>query len=252
MTVQNVFEIINQMAPFNTQMGFDNAGVLIGSQNKKVKKIGVVLDVTCDAVDYAKEQGMDLIISHHPVIFSGLKSIDGDSVVYRLIQEDIAVISAHTNLDAAENGVNQILAQVLGLTEIESLGLPGEPTPAMGRIGKLSKAMSCEAFAQLINQKLNTRVKFVNTGKEISKVAVCGGAGEDFILPAVQAGADALVTADVKHHNFLLAKSLELSLMDAGHFETEQVIVPTLCKQLEELVDIPVSVIPQTSPVEYV
>lgn len=251
MTVQNVFEIINQIAPFNTQMGFDNAGILIGSQNKKVKKIGVVLDITAEAADYAKEQGIDLIVSHHPVIFSGLKSIDGDSVVYRLIKEDIAVISVHTNLDAAEDGVNQTLAQVLGLAQVEPIGLPDETTPPMGRIGMLSKAMSCEAFAQQVNQKLNTRVKFVNTGKMVSKVAVCGGAGEDFIVPALKVGADALVTADVKHHNFLLAKSLGLALMDAGHFETEQVIVPKFCKQLEELVDVPVVVIPQASPVEY-
>ena len=251
MTVQQVFEIVNQIAPFDTQMGFDNAGMLIGSRNKEVQKIGVVLDVTHEAVDYAKEHGIGLIVSHHPAIFSGLKSIDGDSVVYRLIKEDIGVISAHTNLDAAEKGVNQTLAQVLELEEIEPIGLPGETTPPMGRIGVLENEMSCERFAEFVNQKLNTRVKFVNTGKTLSKVAVCGGAGEDFIVPAIQAGADVLVTADVKHHNFLLAKSLGLSLMDAGHFETEQVVVPALCKQLEEMAEVPVVVIPQASPVEY-
>ncbi len=251
MTVQTVFEILNQIAPFDTQMGFDNAGILIGSKNKEIKKIGVVLDVTHQAIDYAVQQGFNLIISHHPVIFGGLKSIDGDSVVYRLIKEDIAVISAHTNLDAASRGVNQTLAEVLELGNIEPLGLPGEPTPPMGRIGVLPKETTCEEFAERINQKLNTRVKFVNTGKPIAKVAVCGGAGEDFIVPAITAGADALVTADVKHHNFLLAKSLNLALMDAGHFETEQVVVPALCKQLEELVEVPVVVIPQSSPVEY-
>ncbi len=251
MTVQNVFEILNQMAPFETQMGFDNAGVLIGSKNKEVKKIAVVLDVTLEAVGFAVSHGIDLIVSHHPVIFSGLKFIDGDSVVYRLIKEDIAVISAHTNLDAAETGVNQVLAETLDLQTIEPIGLPEESTPPMGRIGKLDKELCCEEFAKLVNQKLHTRVKFVNTQKPIQKVAVCGGAGEDFIVPAVMMGADALVTADVKHHNFLLAKSLGLSLMDAGHFETEQVIVPSLCEQLKEFVEVPVVAIPQTSPVEY-
>ncbi len=252
MTVQTVFEILNQIAPFDTQMGFDNAGVLIGSKKKEVRKIGVVLDVTHEAVEYAAQQGIDLIVSHHPVIFSGLKAIDGDSVIYRLIKENIGVISAHTNLDAAENGVNQILAQTLELTDIQPLGLPAEPTPPMGRMGTLKQPMPCQTFAELVNQKLNTRVKFVNTGKLISNVAVCGGAGEDFIVPALQAGADALVTADVKHHNFLLANSLGLALIDAGHFETEQVVVPALCKQLEGLVDVPVVVIPQVSPVEYI
>lgn len=252
MTVQTVFEILNQIAPFDTQMGFDNAGVLIGSKKKEVRKIGVVLDVTNRAVDYAKAREIDLIVSHHPVIFSGLKSIDSDSVVYRLIKEDIAVISAHTNLDAAENGVNQTLAQTLELCNVEPLGLPGEPTPPMGRIGSLKEEMTCREFAEFVNNKLNTCVKFVNTGKPISGVAVCGGAGEDFIVPAIQAGADALVTADVKHHNLLLANSLGLCLVDAGHFETERVIMPALCKQLGELTGIPVEEIPQDSPVEYV
>ena len=252
MTVQTVFEFLNKIAPFETQMGFDNAGVLIGSKTKEIKKIGVVLDVTPQAVEYAAAHGIDLIVSHHPVIFSGLKSIDANSVVYRLIREDIAVISAHTNLDAAENGVNQVLAQTLGLTNIKPLGLPGEPTPPMGRIGTLPRELTCYELATLVNKTLHTRVKMVNTQKGVKTVAVCGGAGEDFILPAVAAGADVLVTADVKHHNFLLANSLGLCLMDAGHFETEQGIVPSLCKELEQLEDVAIEVIPQSSPVEYV
>ena len=251
MTIQTVFDQINQLAPFQTQMGFDNAGILIGSPQKSVTKIGVVLDVTMEAVEYAASHGIDLIVSHHPVIFTGLKSIDGDSVVYRLIQKNIGVISAHTNLDAAEQGVNQVLAQTLELTQVEPLALPGEVTPPMGRVGTLPKAMDCQTFAQYVNQKLGTRVKFVNTGKPVSKVAVCGGAGEDFILPALAVGADALVTADVKHHNFLLAASLKIALMDAGHFETERVIVPVLQECLAKQLEIPVVEIPQTSPVEY-
>ncbi len=252
MTVQIVFELLNQMAPFDTQMGFDNAGVLIGSKEKEVHKIGVVLDVTPDAVSYAAENGIDLIISHHPVIFSGLKSIDENSVVYGLIQKGICVISAHTNLDAAEQGVNQTLAEVLELKQIQPLGLPGEPTPPMARVGDLQKEMTCEELADWVKEKLHTRVKFVNTKAPVLRVAVCGGAGEDFIEPALKVGAQALITADVKHHNFLLAGALGLSLMDAGHFETEQVVVPALCRQLANKVDVPVVQIPQKSPVEYV
>lgn len=251
MIVQKVFDLLNTLAPFDTQMGFDNAGMLIGSKTKEVHKIGVVLDVTFDAVMYAQEQGIDLIISHHPVIFSGLKSVEEESVVYSLIQKNIAVISAHTNLDAAENGVNQVLAQTLGLQGITPLGLPGESTPPMGRVGVLSTPLSCEEFACLVKEKLATRVKFVNTKNTITKVAVCGGAGEDFILPALKVGAQALVTADVKHHNLLLAQSLGLMVMDAGHFETEQVVVPALAEQLQTKVEVPVVVIPQTAPAEY-
>jgi dinuclear metal center YbgI/SA1388 family protein len=252
MTIQNVYSVIQNIAPFETQMDFDNAGLLIGSPSKEVHHIGVVLDVTLEAVEFAVQQGIDCIISHHPVIFSSLKSVGEDSVVYRLIANGISVISAHTNLDAAVGGVNDALAAALGLEEVTPLGLPYEPTPAMGRMGKLSHPMNADDFARYVCERLGTHVKYSDSQKEVVRtVALCGGAGADFIEPAMAAGADALVTSEVKHHQWLAVQGKELILVDAGHFETEQVIVSPLAETLNQQLVLPVTVIPQKSPVRY-
>lgn len=251
MTVQDVYDVLQGIAPFETQMDFDNAGLLVGSPWQTVTKIGVVLDVTDEAVDFALQEGIDCIVSHHPVIFSGVQSIPANSVLYRLIGAGISVISAHTNLDAAKGGVNDRLADALELEQVCPLGVPGETTPPMARVGVLPKAKTCRELADHINRKLKTRSKYVNTDREITTVALCGGAGADFLHPAVLAGADALITADVKHHLWWEAKKAGLMLVDAGHFETEQVVVEPLCELLQKQLDCPVIVIPQESPVCY-
>ncbi|MBR4868462.1 MAG: Nif3-like dinuclear metal center hexameric protein, partial [Clostridia bacterium] len=234
MIVKDVFQILDQIAPFDTQMGFDNAGLLIGSMEKAIHRIGVVLDVTNDTLEQAIEQGVDCIVSHHPIIFSALQSIEESSVVYRAIANGITVISAHTNLDAARGGVNDVLCARLGLNGVEALAIPGETTPALGRIGFLPESMSAESFAQFLNQQLNTRVKYVSVNTPIHKVAVCGGSGADFMLLARSAGANALVTSEVKHHQFLEAQSLAFMMVDAGHFETENPVVEPLFNYLKQ------------------
>lgn len=251
MTVNHVFEALNTLAPFHTQMGFDNAGILIGSACQKVTKVGVALDVTLDVLNQAIEQGVDCVVSHHPIIFSGLKAIPTESVVYRAIQHSIAVISAHTNLDAAQGGVNDCLAQQLGLCDIEPIGLPDEPTPAMGRVGMLSGPMTADDFAKLVGEQLNTRAKYVSASRMIQKIVVCGGAGADFLEPAMLAKADALVTAEVKHHQFLMAAEADFMLVDAGHFETEQVVLRPLCDYLNRELSCPVALLHQASPTSY-
>ncbi len=252
MTVQNVYDTIQSIAPFESQMGFDNAGLLIGSDFQNVTKVGVVLDVTPAIIDQAINQGVDCIVSHHPIIFSGMHSISAQSSVYRAIRNGIAVISAHTNLDAAIGGVNDILASELKLSNVAPLGLPDEPTPAMGRIGILPKVMTDREFAVFVHERLHTRVKYVPTNKTIERVAVCGGSGADFVDVAMSAGAQALVTAEVKHHVFLAAKEAGFMLVDAGHFETEQPTIVPLCQKLSHMLSVPVVVLEQSSPVLYV
>lgn len=245
----DILNFIDSFAPFNTALPFDNAGLLVGSGEKEIKKIGIVLDVTAEAAEYAAQNGIDLIVSHHPVIFNPLKKLETESVPYFLAKNDIAVISAHTNLDAAKGGVNDALAKALELEDITPLAEGGsDGFPPMGRIGTLKQPISDEKFAKFVAEKLSTKAKAVLGGRRISKVALCGGAGEDFIMPAVYAGADALVTADVKHHNLLLAKSLGLCLIDAGHFETENVVVPILAEKIADFSDTKTVVIPQFPP----
>ena len=249
MKVIDIYNFLDSIAPFNTALPFDNAGLLVGEGQKEVKKIGVILDVTPEAVDFAAQNGIDLIISHHPVIFNPLKRLQTDSVPYLLAKYDIAVISAHTNLDAAKGGVNDALAKALELENIAPLAEnDGGDFPPMGRTGTLKRPMSDRDFAIFVAEKLSTKAKTVLSGKEIAKVALCGGAGEDFITPALKAGADALVTADVKHHNLLLAGSLGLCLIDAGHFETENVVVPILAEKLAAFSATETVISPQSPP----
>lgn len=249
MKVIDIYNFLDSIAPFNTALPFDNAGLLVGEGQKEVKKIGVILDVTPEAVDFAQKHDIDLIVSHHPVIFNPLKRLQTDSVPYLLAKHDIAVISAHTNLDAARGGVNDALAKALELENIAPLAEnDGGDFPPMGRTGTLKRPMSDRDFAIFVAEKLSTKAKTVLSGKEIAKVALCGGAGEDFITPALKAGADALVTADVKHHNLLLAGSLGLCLIDAGHFETENVVVPILAEKLAAFSATETIIIPQSPP----
>ena len=251
MKVSDVINVIQNFAPFESQMGFDNAGLLIGSAHQKVHKIGVVLDVTPEAVEQAVLLGADCIVSHHPIIFSGLKSIPCDSAVYLAVRHGVSVVSAHTNLDAAVGGVNDALASTLGLTEVTALALPNEPTPPLGRMGVLSQPMTDAQFAAFVGNRLNTRVKYVPTPKIIRRVAVCGGAGADFMVPAMVAEADALVTSEIKHHLLWEASHADFMLVDAGHYETEQVVIKPLSELLAQKLSVEVTVLEQSSPVRY-
>lgn len=252
MIVQDVVDLLQQAAPFETQLSFDNAGLLIGSPWQQVAKVGVVLDVTASVLEWAKIEKVDLLVCHHPLIFHGIKQIAADSVVYQAIQQGVAVLAVHTNLDAAAGGVNDALASALELKHVQPLALPEEPAaPPMGRIGCLTQSMAEDAFAAYVKDKLHTHVKYVPVGRPVQRVAVCGGAGEDFILPAVSAGAQALVTAEVKHHNLLTAASLSFMVIDAGHFETEQVVIAPLVQLLQSRLSVSVLAAPQQSPVLY-
>ncbi len=251
MRAKDVYCALQKLAPFETQMDFDNAGMLIGSMDHVITKVGVSLDVTPQVIAEAVSRGVDCIVSHHPIIFSGLKQIGEDSAVYQAIQKGIVVISAHTNLDAAAGGVNDRLAQCLGLEQVQLLPQPNQPTPAMGRIGRLPAPMNTKSFCELINQALHTRVKVSNLNKTILTVAVCGGSGSDFAGAALAAGADALVTSEIKHHQFLESQINGLLLVDAGHFETEYPVIPFLVYHLTEALAISVEELSQHVPVAY-
>lgn len=242
-TVNEVYAYLDTLAPFATQMSFDNAGFLVGRGEGAVEKILVALDITEDVVDEAAELGAQLIVSHHPVIFQPVKALtDGDStgrILLALAQKGIAAICAHTNLDAAQGGVNDVLARTLGLTEVSMLETAGEDARGapygIGRVGVLPgrESPTAEAYAAQVKRALNAAsVRFVDTGRPVRRVAVGGGACGDMLLQAAEKGCDTFVTADVKYHSFLEARALGLNLMDAGHFPTEHVICPVLERAL--------------------
>ena len=252
MIVADVWNFLEQMAPFRTQLAFDNAGLLVGSADRPVHAVGVALDATRETVARAVEQGIDLLVTHHPVIFDPLRCVPADSVVYQLIRNNIAVISAHTNLDAAVGGVSDALAQRLGLTNVAALALPdSEGLPPMGRVGHLDHPMDGNEFARFVARQLHTRCKFTACAAPITTVAVCGGAGADLLEPAAACGARAVVTGEVKHHQFLRAAELGVCLVEAGHFETEAPVVDVLVQRLAPLCAVPVTALDQTPPAAY-
>lgn len=231
MLVKDVYEKLNEMAPFSLALEYDNAGFLIGDATAVVTIAVVALDCTPFVVSKAKEVGAKLIITHHPVIFNPLKSVTADEgVVYACLSANIAVISAHTNLDSAKDGVNDCLAKVLGLTDIAAIE---DEEGFCFRKGKLPKPLSATELARNIKAALGGVVRYTDGGKPISTVAVCGGSGGE-LLGLASKEADAFVTADVKHKTFISADAKKFSLFDAGHFHTEDTVIEPLAKRLSK------------------
>lgn len=231
--VCDIYDFLNKTAPFNTQCIWDNAGLLVGDFSEKVGKICVCLDITPEAVEFAEKNGCSLIVSHHPVIFDPLKSVAKESEVWLLCKYGISAICAHTNLDSAKGGVNDTLAEILELCDVTAFDEDENAAAPMARIGMLKNPMLCGDFAKFVSKKLGCGgLKYTECQRSIKKVAVCGGAGGDFISAAKRLGADALVTADTKHHQLLEAKKTDFCLVDAGHYNTENPVIYTLEKKL--------------------
>ena len=248
-TVKDIYNYIDSFAPFSAQCEWDNSGLIVGDKNKQVKKIGVVLDITSDAVTTAKQMGCDLIISHHPVIFRATKNFLSDNAAYQLASSGISAICAHTSLDIAKGGVNDALAAALGFENASPLSAEGEES--MIRVAEISP-VSGEELAKTVADKLNSGIRIADSGKTISKVALCGGAGGDFISAVAEIGCDAYITGDISHHEFLDALELGLTLIAAGHFETENPVVASLAEKIKNEFAVEVEIIPQNSPVKYI
>ena len=236
-TVQAVADALNRFAPPRLAEEWDNVGLLVGEPRSEVKRVLVCLDASLSAIERAIEIGAEMIVSHHPMLFRPIKNVRIDLPhgrrLQRLIKHDIAVFAAHTNLDSAEGGVNDVLAERLGLLEIEPLDRNASE-PALGRLGRLPNEMSAQAFAEHVKLALRADfVRLIDAGDfAIKKVGICGGAGADFITRAKFYGADAFVTGDVKYHEAQSAVDNGIHVIDAGHFATEHPIVEVLAAKL--------------------
>ena len=235
-TVQDVYHFLQEKAPFELQMDFDNAGFLVGRASSPVHRILVALDITEAVIQEAVELSAQLIVAHHPVIWGGAKSVTDQTLMGRkllaLAENHIAAICAHTNLDAVADGVNDALALRLGLTGITQLhqdGVDGEGRPyGIGRVGFVPQQKLYD-FAHAVKELLDSRgIRLVDGGKPVRKVAVGGGSCSSMVEDVLAQGCDTFVTADVKYDAFLDAKARGLNLIDAGHFPTEQVVCPVL------------------------
>lgn len=227
-TIKNIIDFTETFAPLETAMDFDNCGLLVGSENKAVTKVLVALDITEKVIDEAVDMGAELIISHHPVIFNPLKAIDGNSTVYKLIQNNISALCLHTNLDLSpEFGVNTCLADAVGVKG--GMFADGECL----LIGELRQEMGIEEFANRVKTSLNCKgLRFTRTKDKIKTVAICSGSGGDYVSLAKDYNADVLLTGEIKHHQILDANALGISVIDAGHFKTEDIVIEPLCKKL--------------------
>lgn len=218
------------MAPFKTAEEFDNVGLLVGDLDSAVSGGVVCLDVTAEVVETAIKKKAELIISHHPIIFNPLKKISNKSLIGKLLKNKISVISAHTNLDKAEKGVNFFLANALKLLNVKVL----EQSMGYGRIGELKESLSFLEFLKYVSKKLKTLVKAVKTSKQIKKVAVVSGSGYFALDAAMKARADALITGESKHNVLIEAHEKNFCFVDASHFATENVFCEPLVEILNE------------------
>ena len=242
-TVKDIFDYLNTLAPVELKMSFDNVGILAGSAHASVGKCLLALDITDDVIDEAVSIGADLIVSHHPIIFHELKCVVAEDLVGRkiikLIKNDISAICMHTNLDIAQDGVNDALMSTLGGRVsgfLEPCGVDANENPVgCGRIGELPESVDLQSFLGTCKKVLNINgLRYHDAGRQVKKLAVMGGSGGDCIALAKSLGCDTYVTADIKYNGFLAAKELGINLIDADHFCTENVVIPVLHEKLSK------------------
>ena len=239
LAVHHILNFLHEWAPPKTKFDYDNVGLLIGYAQQPVVRILTCLDVTEAIADEAINRNADLIVAHHPLIFKQLKQITKDSekgrTLFKLISNDISVIAAHTNLDAAHHGVSWKLAETLGLDEITFLDESEDfAATGMGAVGVYNEPISRDDFLSILCQRLSTdAVRYSGAPESVQKVAVCGGAGVFLTGQATNIQADAFVTADIKYHNYFLDNKKFL-LVDVGHYESEIPIVDDLRAKIAE------------------
>ena len=235
-TVQSVLEYVETLAPRFMKESWDNVGLNCGHRDRPVKKILVALDPFTHVCREAQEWGADLLVTHHALLWKPGFITDMDTQgrnTLFLIENGIAHINAHTNLDQAPGGVNDVLAQTLGLENIEILDpIPGDVPYGLLRCGTTTE-QSLTDFLSVVKEKLLCDgLRYVDGGKSVHKVAVGGGSCSGAMYQAAAAGCDTFVTADVKYNGFWDAKELGLTLIDAGHFHTENPVVAVLAAKL--------------------
>ena len=223
-TPQLVYDIINEEVPFSRQENWDNSGLLINT-GKKSEKVLVCLVVTEDVILKAEEAGAKIIVSHHPVIFTPVKSVDSGDIVFKRIEKGISIISAHTNFDKYRYGTCYKMAELLGL-EILSRDFD---------IGILAgcRPVNIKDFAQRCKDAFGRR-SFTQAGKYVNKVFICAGSGSGMKNEVIASGADCFLTGECKYHDMLDLKNIGISTVAVGHDLSEMVSVETLAKILRE------------------
>ncbi|MFB0920228.1 MAG: Nif3-like dinuclear metal center hexameric protein [Oscillospiraceae bacterium] len=240
--VKDIVSYFTALVPPEMKIESDNVGLLVGLNEEEITRALVALDITDEVINEAIMQDAQLILSHHPMFFE-LKRVNDESMtgskIIKMLQNGISGFCQHTNLDCVRGGVNDALAEKLGVRVEGFLDGPRKTADGkeygMGRYGFLPSPVEFDDYLCDVKFILNSAgVRFHSAGKPVSKVALCGGTGGEFVGKAVSLGCDTLVTADIKYHQFLEAKELGLNLIDADHFCTENVVVPVLAGLLKK------------------
>lgn len=235
-TVREIEQRLFQLAPREGAMSWDNVGQLLGEPEQEVSRTLVALDVTEAVADEALAKGCELIVAHHPVMnckWLPVQSVRSDTpqghLLMKLLRGNVSVICMHTNLDTANGGVNDCLAEALELIDPGPLG----DEEHLCRVGTLREPMELTAFARFVCRTLHSNgVRYAGAGKPVHRVAVGGGACGDYEDLAIQAGCDTFVTSDLTYHTFLDAAGKGINLLDAGHFPTEDPVCQALIREL--------------------
>ncbi len=231
MKILDVYNTLNTLAPFSLAEEWDNCGLLVGSFEEECKTVLVCLDVTDDVINQAIENEVQLIISHHPVIFDPVKSVNFNSKIAKLVKNNISVISAHTNLDIAQNGVNDTLCEKLNFEIKENFA------DSFGRICTCKKFDTATDLAKYVKEKLNSEeLTFIDASNQINTVAICSGSGSSLAQDVINSKVDAFITGELKHNVMLELYENKISVVMAGHFSTEVVITQTLAEKLNALI----------------
>ena len=235
MTVQEILTFLEGFAPVELAEHWDNVGLLCGDRQQPVTAVLCALDVTEQVIEEAAARGAELVVAHHPAIFTSVSRVTTDDVTGRVlraaIKHDIAIICMHTNADSTWGGVNDALASALFLTGV--VNMEGGDNRMLGRVGDLPREMQPREFAAYVKECLRAGgVRFCDGGKPIHRVAVGGGACGKMTDDAKAKGADAFVIGDCSYDLMQRAQSIGLTLVDAGHFPTENPIAAVFAEQI--------------------
>ena len=228
MKIKDIYSYLDSIAPFDSAAEWDNCGLAVGSLDSDITSAVVALDVTDQVIDLALNKGAQLVLTHHPLLFNPVSQIEADSLVYKAVKSGITFVSSHTCLDKAEGGVNDCLAKKVGIVNLKQ-SLIDE----FLKLGEIEPCTPAE-FAVRVKNALGGKVTFTDNKDTIRAVALCSGGGGDLIEAAHLAGADALLTGEAKHHEYLQANHLGTDLFVAGHYETEVIVCEALCNRLSQ------------------
>lgn len=241
--VKDIVSILEKKYPKNNAENWDNVGLLVGKLNQEVRKIQFSIDATENAIENAVKNGVDMIITHHPMIFKPIKSVTTMDIlgkkIIKLIENKKSLYAMHTNLDSSKGGLNDYILHLLDVKESKIIDVnETDNEVGIGRIYTLSEKVILEKYAEFIKKKLkikNIRVICENKEKSIRKIALINGSGMSYWRKVKSLGADLFITGDVGYHEALDAKEAGINIFDIGHFESENCFVELLSKELEKI-----------------